>query len=179
MQGLSVHSVTDYLYHDAMFEGQMACIGFPTTDGSMGTYMEASQAIGITEKSAHKDGAWAFIRMLLGEESQDAIHMRGLPLRISSLEKALAKAMEKDENEFSSVIMSDGGFMYEVKEATQEQIDALRRLLEAAKPWKNSDSAILSIVTEEAASYFAGQKTAQEAADIIQSRVQIYISENE
>ena len=40
------------------------------------------------------------------------------------------------------------------------------------------DAAIVDIICEEAAPFFAGQKTAEQAAEIIQSRVQIYVNEN-
>ena len=176
---ISVYSIQDYLYHDAVFEGQMACIGFPTNDGSTGSYLNGTQSLGIAEKSPHKDGAWAFISTLLSEEYQDALDtMNGLALRASSLEKQYAKAMEQKEGDFGAII-SSGDFTYEVKAATQEQIDALRHLIDTARPTKNTDTEIMNIITEEAGPYFAGQKTAQEAADIIQSRVQIYISENQ
>lgn len=177
LQGLGVYSVSDYLYMDAMFEGQMSCVGYPTSDGSTGSYLQSMQAIGIAEKSGHKDGAWAFLSSLLSEEHQDNLSMSGLPLRSSSLEKQLAKAMEQSEAGAAAIMSGD--FTYEVKAATKEQIDALRQLLATASPQKNSDSEIMNIISEEAAPFFAGQKTAKEAADIIQSRVQIYISENQ
>lgn len=41
----------------------------------------------------------------------------------------------------------------------------------------NSDSAILDIVMEEAAAFFAGDKTEDEVAGLIQNRVNIYLSE--
>ena len=41
------------------------------------------------------------------------------------------------------------------------------------------DSAIVDIILEEAAPYFANQKSAEQVADIIQSRVQIYVNENQ
>jgi hypothetical protein len=37
---------------------------------------------------------------------------------------------------------------------------------------------VYSIISEEAEAYFKGQKTVDEVADIIQSRVKIYVSEN-
>ena len=37
---------------------------------------------------------------------------------------------------------------------------------------------MMEIVTEEAQAFFEGQKSAQEVADIIQSRMKIYISES-
>ena len=39
------------------------------------------------------------------------------------------------------------------------------------------DASVENIINEEAAAYFAGQKGAEETADIIQSRVKVYISE--
>ena len=39
------------------------------------------------------------------------------------------------------------------------------------------DSKISGIIDEEAGAFFAGQKNAEETADIIQSRVKVYISE--
>ena len=40
-----------------------------------------------------------------------------------------------------------------------------------------SENTIVNIIEEEAGAYYAGQKTAEEVADIIQSRVSIYLSE--
>lgn len=37
---------------------------------------------------------------------------------------------------------------------------------------------INKIIQEEAQAYFAGDKTAQEAAELIQNRVKLYVSEN-
>ena len=62
--------------------------------------------------------------------------------------------------------------------ATQEEIDGIRHLIESARPLSWESEEIYAIIGEESASYFAGQKSADETAKIIQSRVQIYVSEN-
>ena len=62
--------------------------------------------------------------------------------------------------------------------ATQEEIDGIRHLIEIARPLSGESEEICSIIGEEAAPYFAGQKSAEEVAKIIQSRLQIYVSEN-
>ena len=41
-----------------------------------------------------------------------------------------------------------------------------------------TDSSLMDIVNEEAGAFFAGQKQASEVSALIQSRVQIYISES-
>ena len=41
----------------------------------------------------------------------------------------------------------------------------------------NSDSAIMDTITAEAEAFFAGQKTAQEVAKLVQSKLTIYVNE--
>ena len=68
--------------------------------------------------------------------------------------------------------------MAEIYAATQEQGDAILAAIDSASVLLGSDDTVTQIITEEAQAYFEGQKTAQEVAGIIQSRVQIYVDEN-
>jgi hypothetical protein len=71
-------------------------------------------------------------------------------------------------------------FDYEMVPATREQMDQLREIIDMAKPSNQStDDNITDIISEEAQAYFDGQKTAEAVAEIIQSRVAIYVSENQ
>jgi hypothetical protein len=59
-------------------------------------------------------------------------------------------------------------------------MDQLREIIDMAKPSNQStDDNITDIISEEAQAYFDGQKTAEAVAEIIQSRVAIYVSENQ
>lgn len=40
------------------------------------------------------------------------------------------------------------------------------------------DNQLINIIQEEAAAFFKGQKTARETAEIMQSRVRMYVNEN-
>ena len=60
----------------------------------------------------------------------------------------------------------------------EKEIEGIRQLIEIARPLSRESEEIYSIIGEEAAPYFAGQKSAAEVAKIIQSRIQIYVSEN-
>jgi glutamyl-tRNA reductase len=62
---------------------------------------------------------------------------------------------------------------------SQSDIDAVKTILKNMKYQVNSETQIMKIIKEEAAAYFAGQKSAEEVSDIIQSRVQVYLKENE
>ena len=69
-------------------------------------------------------------------------------------------------------------FSMDIYAATQEDVDAIKELITATDNALQLDQNIQNIITEEAGGYFQGQKTAQEVADIIQSRIQIYVNEN-
>ncbi len=65
--------------------------------------------------------------------------------------------------------------IYSVK---QEEADSLLRLINSVDGIYQYNNSLMSIITEETAPYFAGQKSVDEVADIIQSRVRIYINES-
>ena len=61
----------------------------------------------------------------------------------------------------------------------KDDIAALEKILEGLSFSVNSESEVLNIIMEEAGAYFAGQKSTDEVSDIIQSRIQVYLKENE
>ena len=60
---------------------------------------------------------------------------------------------------------------------TQEQVDDFKTLIDGATPGGAYDTDIQEIIQDEAGAYFAGDKTADEVAKLIQSRVSIYLGE--
>ena len=104
-------------------------------------------------------------------------------------EEALAKESSTSENA-EEVIISGDDIMEEaadgpedtlssLPEFSQTDIDAIMGILKGLKFQVNGETEVLKIIKEEAAAYFAGQKSAEEVSDIIQSRVQVYLKENE
>lgn len=177
---VNVHlsDVTEYLAQAAMFGEPVTCIGYPTPDGSNGSILYPSTVLGISEKSKNKEGAWEFVKTVLTEEYQNPDNGRswGFPTRKDCLEMVFTNAMDEEAGYGSSYGWDD--FTFEGRPATRQEIDALRAVIESAGASWSDDEQIMNIVTEEAAPYFAGQKTAQEVANIIQSRVKMYVSEN-
>ena len=89
---------------------------------------------------------------------------------------------EEDENgqlqEVPKTTATFADWEAEIYPAEEEQIEVLRKLIAEAKPLNDNDAEILKIINEEAQAYFVGQKTAEDVAKIIQSRVSIFVSEN-
>ncbi|MDE6924824.1 MAG: extracellular solute-binding protein [Acetatifactor sp.] len=187
-----------------MFGGDVTCIGYPTTDGGCGTGMSASQAYAITTKSGRKDGAWEFIESFLipEEESEEnggsSFGGWGFPNNKKQLQAMAEDAVRieyvtdengeilKDENGdpvVQSVGMGIGyedGWSYDYRIPTQEEVDIILDLIDKARPISNSggNDEILNIINEEAAAFFQGQKSVDEVTNIIQSRINIFVSEN-
>ena len=61
---------------------------------------------------------------------------------------------------------------------TQEQVDDYISFVESVNKPNYYNEAIQNIISEEAAAFYEGQKSAEDVANIIQSRVQIYVNEN-
>lgn len=180
----------------AAFGNNAVCIGYPTAEGGKHA-MTAIFSYAIPSRSEQKDGAWAFLEHILAEE--DGSNGMGFPSVKQRLEACLEDAVavkymldEKgelylDENgepvaigNTSSVTYGDG-WSYTYHTATREEAELILSLLADARPafaFMNSGNEILSILSQETEAFYAGQKTAEETAKIIQNRVQLYVDEN-
>ena len=185
-------SSTDFFYkdYDKVFGGQATCIGFPTNRG-VGNTLAMLESYAMSSSCGNKEAAWQFLRGFLTEEYQ--LEGYYLPTNQKAFEKQLAKAMEVeyeqdangnyrlDENgeriPVSRGSVSDGTGVYEVYATTPRQAQMLRDVIASATKMMDYDTSIINIVKEEAAAYFAGQKSAQEVCKLIQSKVNIYINE--
>lgn len=67
--------------------------------------------------------------------------------------------------------------LYKERLLTKEDADALMALITSVNSVARSNPEVEKIITEESAAYFSGQKTAQEVAKTIQSKVFLYVSE--
>ena len=61
---------------------------------------------------------------------------------------------------------------------SQAQVDQIVAFIETVNQSSYYDEDVMNIISEEAASFFHGRKSAAEVAKVIQSRVQIYVDEN-
>lgn len=185
----SINDVKQYQMYKAMFNEPMTFIGFPASSGT-GSYLYPNNPMGINAKSKNKEGAWEFIRTFLTKEYQELDKngqnkIWGFVTRKNELDAYLQQSTVPeyytDENgqqieQTSSYGYND--FDIEIKAATQEDVQEIKKLIESVDSVSNQDQQITKIVAEESEAYFNGAKTAKEVADIIQNRVQIYVNES-
>ena len=60
---------------------------------------------------------------------------------------------------------------------TQEQVDRVEEVIRATDRVPDSNRPIFDIVREQAQAFFAGQRSAEEVAKLVQSKVNIYVNE--
>ena len=74
--------------------------------------------------------------------------------------------------------MENGERVYkDVYALTQEDIDQILGVINSTHSVYDYDQEILDIITDEVAAYFAGDKDVQTTANMIQSRVNLYVQE--
>lgn len=181
--------------YPAMFGEPVTFIGYPTMDGSNGCMLNSNGALGISSKSQNKDGAWAFIESYLSRSSDERFSW-GFPTRKSELDRKIEEAtkvtyltdengepiLDEDGNPIpeggvSSVGYGDWDYTYH--SVTEEEAALVKQLIEAARPAASTDDQMITIITEEAEPFFKGQKSVDDVVNVIQSRIQLYLNENQ
>ena len=158
-------------------------IGFPTDGGSNGALLNIQNGLAISSRCKNQEGAWEFLKSTLADDIQES--MWALPVTVSAFDKVLQEAMEPsfytdaDGNKVESTYITYiGETEYQIGQITQEQADAFKALVNNVSLCGDYDADVMDIVTEEAGAFFAGDKTADQVADLIQNRVTTYLGEN-
>jgi hypothetical protein len=120
----------------------------------------------------------------VSEEDFDGTHeeyeeyLKDFEKNAATAEEAEEEVFLDPQEELSAQEMDTYG-LDSLPEFGQADIDAMQKILEGLSFSVNSENEVLSIILEEAGAYFAGQKSTAEVSDIIQSRIQVYLKENE
>ena len=182
--------------YDSIFGGpdSYTFIGYPTTEG-VGNLLRVNSGFAISRDCKDPEAAWQFLRVLLTEKYEDE---RGynFPANANLFEKRKQEAMtpiyQKDADGHILIDPETGEKMMEAKGwtidfetmeetpiyvYTQEQVDKVEAVILATDRVPDNNKPILDIVREQAQAFFAGQRTAEEVAKLVQSKVNIYVNE--
>ncbi len=186
-----IDSVEDYMLSLSVLGQEAQYIGYPTYDGRTCYGISNYVACGMNPNSQVKEGAWAFIEFLVQYRFEEVVYEHGLFSEKSGLEEQFSEAMVKEYTvvpEGTSPIelpkwnigYGNGQVIAEAYAATQEDIDALKELIDGASYIYNAGSnCIYTIVQAEVGGYLNGDKSVEETVDIIQNRVQLYLDEQQ
>lgn len=172
-------------------EGDVKVLGYPHTQ-EMGIYVNA-RVFYVNSQSAQKKGAVEFLKYLLSEQAQtkyashdflkDVSNSGGFftgtpayfPVNKAAMETLIRQEQKKDKQ--NGYMANDGTFVYLIPPYTEEQLEGFRSMIENAKPKSRNISKIQGMVYEELEPYFRGSISAEEAAEKLDNRVQLFLDE--
>ena len=163
------------------FGERVSFIGFPD-DSGIGATLNVSQQFAIYAKSPNTEGAWAFLRQFMTDEFQEQQY--NYPIKLTALEKKQQEAQKpytyKDEDG-NEVEMPNTYYLHDeeidIGYPTQEEADRIMAYISTVTNIYRTDSALMDIVNEEAGGFFAGQRSVDDVAGVIQNRVKTYLAE--
>ncbi|MCL2518443.1 MAG: extracellular solute-binding protein, partial [Oscillospiraceae bacterium] len=160
----SISSFDDIARFKYIFMEEFAFVGYPTLSDN-GMYPMPMMSYGISSKTKYPEACWEFIKILLDDDLQYQIGIKQnkFPLTQNAMDKFIDYYLEIDYT------IDD----YKV-ELTREELENLLAYCTSSKAYNEMEYVtILNIINEE----MSYDKTPEEIAKIIQSRVSIYINE--
>lgn len=168
-----------------VLDGDFSFVGMPTDSGAGGNALRPDLWLGVTRYCQNPDAAWAFLRTLLLAEYQSDLSF-GLPVRQDALQAQAAAASapitRMEELGYyppylQNLQLSEQQQSYWLQGCEETDVARLLDAIQSTATLYLYDSTVRAILFEEAEAYYAGQRTAEEAAAIMQNRVQTYLDE--
>lgn len=146
------------------YGGAYAFVGVPneTTNGSM---FSPDLCFAISSASGKKDAAWQLVRSCLSDEHQQ-MNITSFPTSACVPDAMINDAVKNGVHYYE--------YEYELDEADAAK---LRGLISETQTVQDAYPAVLNIMAEDAAQFFAGQITAEQAAVYTQNRVSTWLAE--
>ena len=163
--------------------------GFPSASHN-GGYISSYSLYTVSERSEYKDGIWDFLNYVFSDDVMTSERMnRGdFPATVSgfniSAENAKKTHYYMDPNgrgySASDQPMEEGSYNTDEihMQVTDEDIAFIKRYMNDISMKVDYNNKVLEIISEDIQMFLAGEKSAEETAKVIQSRAQLYLSEN-
>ena len=185
----------------AIFGGDITYIGFPVEDGGVGSSFSVNSGLAMSASCADKEGAWTYMRQLLLPQyagNENASHWgghNGFPSNKADFQWMAEQSMIPDgyktDEDGNQILDEDGNpieeshsswginnFTIDVFATKQEEYDQIMDLYNQVDRMSGSDNNVYDIVTEVSGSYFAGDRSLDDAASLIQNKVTTYVNES-
>ena len=169
-------------------------LGYPTNHGN-GAIMSPEMSFAISDKSAVKEGAWEFIKLVSSTKSARRAYW-GFPSNIELFDAACGEQLgywnyytsngtwgfgdttrEEVMERLESIWKREGKKDGVLVQTSQEHVDGLKALINGAQALPNLENKVFEIINEEAAMYYSDAKSLDETVKIIQDRISTYIAE--
>lgn len=199
MSTIGMYSFDSYIWNVYAIRDKITFTGYPTEDGS-GSSFDLQMPMAISSVTKYPDAAWDFVCSIIKKMNtiDENNYYYGFPISQAAFDAEMTDIMTEqyqlDENgeqvdwdgdgepdkaiRGSYETMENGETVYkDVYALTQEDIDQILGVINSTRSVYDYDQEILDIITDEVAAYFAGDKDVQTTANMIQSRVNLYVQE--
>ena len=178
---------------------KISFVGYPNEQRKP-TAIYGQTPLAISSRSLCKDGAWSFVSKILSADlDKEANTLYNFSIFRSVNKKLADEALRyhdylwyEEELERGNIDWEDPEYDPDHKKwtywinnesvdmgmMTEEAVAQVDALLENVDQLYTQDSELLSIITEEASAFFSGQKSAHDAAGLIQNRASLYVNES-
>lgn len=165
MPSVSLYSADNLRQLEDEQRQEMVLIGFPGAEKEDGGgEIHINKPTGISSNSRNKEGAWTYLEELMMEEI-GAEHAQYLPANQERLEELLQEVYEQ-------VDADDETHMW------QRYAGMVREAIDMSVLDDPTMNQVQRIILEEASYYFSGAKSLEEVIEIMESRAEVYFSEN-
>lgn len=162
-----VNGLNQYLY--AYFGGEdITFVGYPSESGK-GYRTEIYSMLGILGTSMHKSEAYEFIAMMINDDSEPF----GIPVTEKLFNQQLNRSKYEGMSINAPVTLFDKEFTIS-KKCLNQLVEYIRKV--EFEPYTSKE--VDNIIREEYLKAFSGESTAQECADMLNNRVNIYLNEH-
>lgn len=169
-------------YADTCFLGEASYIGYPTSNGRKGVYVQTN-CLYVNQAASQTEGIREFMQFILREESQSLCvadaECYSMPIRLSTISDLVKQEQKRAENEEKPLIYEDGFVSWQEDGLDQEQMETLQELLTQAQPYKFYAMELEDILYEELEPYFSGARSLEETVAMLDNRVQVYLNERD
>ncbi|RKM62708.1 hypothetical protein D6856_00865 [Butyrivibrio sp. XB500-5] len=178
---------TDYrTLKRAILGDEISYIGCPNDEGVNESVIIPDWRYAISAQCECPEVAWDFLKRFWYDDFYAKRNYEyGFPVTESGLKFVADNSMdnpytinESGEKEYYTDSYPIGGTDVKITPLKQEEVDYLTDFILSVDKVDGNDPEIKKIVTEEAAAFFSGQKSADEVAKIIQNRASIYVNES-
>ena len=199
MSTIEMYSFDSYIWNAYAIRDKITFTGYPTEDGS-GSSFGLQMPMAISSVTKYPDAAWDFVCSIIKKMNtiDENNYYYGFPISQAAFDAEMTDIMteqyQMDENgeqvdwdgdgepdkavRGSYETMENGETVYkDVYALTQEDVDQILGVINSTSSVYDYDQEILDIITDEVAAYFAGDKDVQTTANMIQSRVNLYVQE--
>lgn len=166
-----LNSPSDFIHIPYTYFSNPKLLQKPNAGQTGGMRIIPASHYAVQAASPVKEEALTFIAFLLSEEGQSLQEREGFALLKSINDKKLDDIQEQVKK--GAYKLPNG----KTAQVPDEAFQQFKQLLHSENQFAELDVKVLSIVGEEAYSFFSGQKSAEEIAKLMQNRVTTYLNE--